>query len=133
VAALLVGLAATTWQWQRAERQTERTRQLAALMAAAFPAGSTAAADSARNAVAWLRQNVANDPDAQRELLAAFRESLIAARKKDVVAPLLGEIIDQLGADERELQVERLAAADDRDGPIAAVLLGIPRSGAASA
>ncbi len=132
LAALLIGLAATTWQWQRAERQTERTRQLAALMAAAFPVDGTKPDDSAHNAVTWLRQNVAHDPDAQRELLIAFRESLIGAGKKDVVAPLLGEIIDQLGAEERERQVARLSAAVDRDSLIAAVLIGIPRSGVTS-
>jgi len=129
---LLIGLTATTWQWQRAERQTERTRQLAALMAAAFPVDGTKPGESARNAVTWLRENVSRDPDAQRELLVAFRESLIAAGKKDVVAPLLGEIIDQLGAEERERQVERLSALGDRDNLIAAVLIGIPRSGVAS-
>lgn len=132
LAALVIGLAATTWQWQRAERQTERTRQLAALMAAAFPVDGTKPGDSAHNAVTWLRQNVAHDPDAQRELLIAFRESLIGAGKKDVVAPLLGEIIDQLGAEERERQVERLSGADDRDSLIAAVLIDIPRSGVTS-
>ncbi len=129
---LLVGLATTTWQWQRAERQTDRTRQLAALMAAAFPAADTPADEGARDAVAWLRRNVELDPDAQRELLVAFRESLIAAGKKEVVAPLLGEIIDQLGAEERDRQVERLVSADDRDSLIAATLIGIPRSGATS-
>jgi len=129
---LLIGLAATTWQWQRAQRQTERTRQLAALMAAAFPAEGTKPVDSTHNAVTWLRENVARDPDAQRELLVAFRESLIGAGKKNVVAPLLGEIIDQLGADERDRQVERLSRAADRDSLVAAVLIGIPRSGAAS-
>ena len=129
---LLVGLATTTWQWQRAERQTDRTRQLAALMAAAFPAADTPAGESARDAVSWLRRNVEHDPDTQRELLVAFRESLIAAGKKEVVVPLLGEIIDQLGAEERDRQVERLFRADDRESLIAATLIGIPRSGAAS-
>jgi hypothetical protein len=131
-AVLLIGLTATTWQWQRAERQTERTRQLAALMAAAFPVDGTKPADSARNAVTWLRQNVAHDPDAQRELLIAFRESLIGAGKKDVVAPLLGEIIDQLGAEEHERQVARLSSASDRDSLIAAALMSIPRGDASS-
>lgn len=142
MAALVLGLATTSWQWQRAERaqrvasaQAERNRQLAGLMAAAFPAGDAEYDEqtrSAQAAVAWLKQHVGRDPDAQREVLTAFREALVAAHKGDAVAALLSEILDQLGEDYRERQVQRLAAKGDRDSLIAAALIGIPRGSAAS-
>lgn len=141
-AALLLGLATTSWQWQRAEReqrvaseQAQHTRDLAGLMAAAFPAGDAQyeqQAESARAAVAWLKQHVGHDPTAQREVLAAFRDALVSAHKGDAVAALLNEILDQLGEDYRERQVQRLAAKGDRDSLIAAALIGIPRGSAAS-
>ncbi len=141
-AALVLGLATTSWQWQRAEHaqrvasaQAERNRQLAGLMAAAFPAGnadSDQQVESARAAVAWLKQHVGRDPAAQREVLAAFRGALVAAHKGDAVAALLNEILDQLGEDYRERQVQRLSAKGDRDSLIAAALIGIPRGSAAS-
>ncbi len=142
-AALVLGLATTSWQWQRAERaqrvasaQAERNRQLAGLMAAAFPTGDPGSyqqqEESARAAVAWLKQYVGRDPAAQREVLAAFREALVAANKGAAVVALLNEIFDQLGEDYRERQVQRLAAKGDRDSLIAAALIGIPRGSAAS-
>ncbi|MBS0194255.1 MAG: serine/threonine protein kinase [Proteobacteria bacterium] len=140
--ALVLGLATTSWQWQRAERaqrmasaQALRTRQLAGLMAAAFPAGNARydqQVDSAHAAVAWLKRNVGNDPVAQREVLAAFRQALVAAHKGDAVTALLNEILDQLGQGYRERQVQRLAAKGDRDSLIAAALIGIPRGDTAS-
>lgn len=129
---LCIGLVTTTWQWQRAERQSERTKQLAGLMAAAFPSGNEGGANSARNAVAWLKKNTTDDAAARAELLAAFQQSLIAAGKRDTVRPLLNETIDQLGADDRARQIGRLAQRTDRDSLVAAVLIGIPR-GAESA
>ena len=142
--AMVLGLAATSWQWQRAEHerieaehekalataQASRMQQLAGLIAAAFPAGESARderANSARNAVAWLKQHVAADPSAQRAVLTSFRQALSAANKGDVVAALVNEIVDQLGEDYREQQVERLAKKGDHDSLIAAALLGIPR------
>jgi hypothetical protein len=152
LAAMLLGLAATSWQWQRAERaraeadrqrslaaaQAERMQQLAGLMAAAFPAGDAARderANSARAAVAWLKQHLADDPSAQRALLASFHKALDNANRKDAVAVLVSEIADQLGDDYRAQQVERLARLGDRDSLIAAALIGIPRGsdGASSA
>jgi len=144
LAALLLGLAATSWQWQRAERalaeadrqkalataEASRMQQLAGLMAAAFPAGESARderANSARNAVAWLKQNAASDPAAERAVLMSFRQALGKAGKSDVVAALVGEIVDQLGEEYREQQVERLASKGDRDSLVAAALIGIPR------
>ena len=143
-AALVAGLMATTWQWRRAESaraeadrqqayaviQAQRVRQLAELTAAAFPSGTAAQeeqATSARHAVAWLKRNLGGDPAAQRALLTAFREALVAAGKGDAVSALLDEIVDQLGAGYRESIVARLAAAGDRDSLIAAALVGIPR------
>jgi hypothetical protein len=142
--AILLGLATTSWQWQRAEREraeadrqealattrASRMQQLAGLMAAAFPAGDSARderANSARNAVAWLKLHVSTDPSAQRAVLTSFRQALNAANKGDVVAALVNEIVDQLGEDYREQQVERLAKKGDRDSLIAAALIGIPR------
>jgi len=144
LAAMLIGLAATSWQWQRAEReraeadqqqalataQATRMRQLAGLMAAAFPTGDSSReerASSARAAVAWLKQNASGDPSTQRAVLTSFREALTVANKADAVAALLSEIVDQLGVDYREQQVERLAQKGDRDSLIAAALIGIPR------
>jgi len=137
LAAMALGLATTSWQWQRAEHeralataQASRMQQLAGLMAAAFPAGESARderASSARNAVAWLKQHVSADPSAQRAVLTSFRQALDAAHKGDVVAALVNEIVDQLGEDYREQQVERLAKKGDRDSLIAAALIGIPR------
>ena len=145
VAAMMLGLATTSWQWQRAEHeraeadrqralataQATRMQQLAGLMAAAFPAGESARdderANSAREAVAWLKQHVSADPAAQRAVLTSFRQALGAANKGDAVIALVSEIVDQLGEDYRELQVERLASKGDRDSLIAAALIGIPR------
>ncbi len=144
LAAMMIGLVATSWQWQRAEReraeadrqqalataQATRIRQLAGLMAAAFPTGESTRderASSARAAVAWLKQHASGDPSAQRAVLTSFREALTAANKGDVVAALLSEIVDQLGVDYRGEQVERLAQKGDRDSLIAAALIGIPR------
>ncbi len=144
VAAMVLGLATTSWQWQRAEHeraeadrqralataQSKGMQQLAGLMAAAFPAGESSRderANSARAAVAWLKQHVGTDPSAQRAVLTSFRQALSAANKDDVVVALVGEIVDQLGEDYRELQVERLASMGDRDSLIAAALIGIPR------
>ncbi|MEO5560960.1 MAG: serine/threonine-protein kinase [Dokdonella sp.] len=145
LASMLIGLASTSWQWQRAERaraqadreqgiasaQSERMRQLAGLMAAAFPAGDAERDErdsSAKHAVAWLKQNFSGDAAAQRALLTSFREALTAASKTDVVATLLSEIVDQLGEEYRQDQVVRLAKKGDRDSLIAAALIGIPRS-----
>ena len=144
LAAMVIGLAATSWQWQRAERerveaarqqalataQAMRMRQLAGLMAAAFPTGEATRderASSARAAVAWLKQNASSDPSTQRAVLTSFREALTAANKADAVAALLSEIVDQLGVDYREQQVERLAQKGDRNSLMAAALIGIPR------
>jgi serine/threonine protein kinase len=144
LAAMAFGLATTSWQWQRAEHerreanqekalataQASQMRQLAGLMAAAFPAGESARderANSARNAVAWLKQHVSDDPSSQRAVLTSFRQALNAAHKGDVVAALVNEIVDQLGENYREQQVERLAKKGDRDSLIAAALIGIPR------
>ena len=144
VAAMVLGLATTSWQWQRAEHEraeADRQRalataqaagmqQLAGLMAATFPAGESSRderANSARSAVAWLKQHVGTDPSAQRAVLTSFRQALSAANKGDVVVALVSEIVDQLGEDYRELQVERLASKGDRDSLIAAALIGIPR------
>lgn len=143
LAALVIGLVATSWQWQRAEReraeaarqqalaiaQAARLHQLAGLLAATFPTGESTRAQrigSARAAVAWLKHN-ASDPSAQRAVLTSFREALSAAGKADAVSALLSEIVDQLGVDYRERQVARLARAGDRDSLIAAALIGIPR------
>lgn len=143
-AAMMIGLATTSWQWQRAEHErVEADRQqalataratgmqrLAGLMAAAFPSGESSRderANSARSAVAWLKQHVGTDPSAQRAVLTSFRQALSAANKSDVVVALVSEIVDQLGEDYRELQVERLAGKGDRDSLIAAALIGIPR------
>ncbi len=144
LAAMVLGLATTSWQWQRAEREraeadhqkvlataeATRMQQLAGLMAAAFPAGDSARderASSAHNAVAWIKQHLAADPTAQRAVLTSFRQALSAANKSDVVAALVGEILNQLGEDYREQQVERLAKKGDRDSLIAATLIGMPR------
>ncbi|MEO6690671.1 MAG: serine/threonine-protein kinase [Dokdonella sp.] len=141
---MLIGLASTGWQWQRAEHaraqadqeqriasaQSERMRQLAGLMAAAFPAGDAARderASSAKHAVAWLKQNLSGDAAAQRALLTSFRAALTAVNKADVVAALLAEIVDQLGEEYRQAQVVRLAQKGDRDSLVAAALIGIPR------
>lgn len=149
---LLIGLATTSWQWRRAEAaraeatvqqglakaQALRMQQLAGLMAAVFPAGDGAfdeRASSARNAVAWLKQHVPNDPVAQRDVLSAFRRALTADGKADVVAVLMTEIANQFGEDYRQAQVARLAKKGDRDSLIAAALIGMPRGadGASSA
>ncbi len=144
LAAMVLGLATTSWQWQRAEHEraeADRQRalataratgmqQLAGLMAATFPAGESSRderANSARSAVAWLKQHVGTDPSAQRAMLTSFRQALSAANKGDVVVALVSEIVDQLGEDYREMQVERLASKVDRDSLIAAALIGIPR------
>jgi len=144
LAALVIGLITTSWQWQRAEHeraeadlqqalataQATRLHQLAGLMAAAFPTGESTGmqrADSARAAVTWLKHHASDDPPAQRAVLTSFREALSAAGKADAVAALLSEIVDQLGVDYRERQVERLARAGDRDSLIAATLIGVPR------
>jgi serine/threonine protein kinase len=142
--AMVLGLATTSWQWRRAEleraeadrqrslatAETSRMQQLAGLMAAAFPAGESARderASSARNAVAWLKQNVAADPSAQRAVLTSFSQALDATNKGDVVDALVGEILNQLGEDYRVQQVVRLASKGDRDSLIAAALIGSPR------
>ena len=142
--ALVIGLITTSWQWQRAEReraeadqqqalataQATRLHQLAGLMAAAFPTGESTGAQrvaSARAAVTWLKHHAPDDPSAQRAVLTSFREALSAAGKADAVSALLTEIVDQLGVDYRERQVERLARVGDRDSLIAAALIGIPR------
>jgi len=142
--AMVIGLVATSWQWQRAERerteadrqqalanaQATRMRQLSGLMAAAFPTGASSReqrVNSARAAVAWLKQNASDDPSAQRAVLTSFREALTAANKADAVAALLGEVVDQLGVDYREQQADRLAQKGDRDSLVAAALIGIPR------
>jgi hypothetical protein len=144
LAAMVLGLATTSWQWQRAEleraeadrqrslatAEASRTQQLAGLMAAAFPAGESARderASSARHAVAWLKQHVAADPSAQRAVLTSFSQALDAANKGDVVDALVGEILNQLGEDYREQQVVRLALGGGRNSLIAAALIGIPR------
>ncbi len=135
-AALVAGLTTTAWQWRRAEHarivaagQAERTRQLAGLMAAAFPnANEEDARASAVAAVAWLKQHVPGDPVAQRAVLTAFRDALVAAHKTDAVAPLLDQIAAQLGADYHAQEVVRLAARGDRDSLLAAALIGIPRT-----
>jgi hypothetical protein len=95
-------------------------------MAAAFPTDA-AHANSAQSAVAWLRQHAAGDPAAQRDLLQSFHQALSVANKGDTVATLVNEIIEQLGEDYRERQVQRLAARGDRDSLLAAALIGIPR------
>lgn len=136
--ALAAGLAATTWQWRRAElaradaaRQQARTAQLAGLTAAAFPQGEgtrAAQAASAGGAIAWLQQHLADDPAAQREVLTAFRAALAQAGKADAVAALLDEIVDRMGADYRERAAWRMLVGRTRDGTIAAALVGLPRS-----
>ncbi|MEO8743353.1 MAG: serine/threonine-protein kinase [Lysobacteraceae bacterium] len=146
--ALSVGLAATSWQWQRAEQarvdaeqqrtlansEAARTRDLAGFMAAAFPMSSLGdgRSDSARDAVAWLKRRAPYDPAMQRAVLTSFRLALVTAGKGDAVAALMNEIIDQLGVGYRDEQVERLAKLGDRDSLIAATLIGIPRGDAAS-
>ncbi|WP_386065934.1 protein kinase [Tahibacter sp. UC22_41] len=144
LAALVIGLVTTSWQWQRAEHeraaadrqqalataQAAHLHRLAGLMAAAFPTGESTRAQrvtSARAAVAWLKHNAPDDPSAQRAVLTSFREALSAAGKADAVSVLLNEIVDQLGVGYRERQVERLARAGDRDSLIAAALIGLPR------
>lgn len=144
VTLLLVGLGATNWQRARTEvalaeaskqriiaaGEAERSRQLAGLMAAAFPsekATQDARVDSARDAVAWLKQHAASDPATQRSVLTAFRQALTTEGKSDAIDTLFGEIIDQLGEDYREAEVTRLVKAADRDSLIAAGLIGMPR------
>ena len=144
LALLLAGLGATNWQRARAEAafaeasrqriiaasEAGRSRQLAGLMAAAFPsekAAQDARADSARDAVAWLKQHTDGDPAAQRSVLTAFRQALAAEGKSDAIDTLFAEILDQLGQDYREAEVARLVKAADRDSLIAAGLIGIPR------
>jgi hypothetical protein len=144
IALLLAGLGATNWQRARAQlalaeaskqrviaaSEAERSRQLAGLMAAAFPseqASHEARVASARDAVAWLKQHTAGDPVAQRSVLTAFREALTTEGKSDAIDALFGEILDQLGEDYREAEVTRLVKAADRDSLIAAGLIGIPR------
>lgn len=127
---LLIGLAATSWQWRQADVARARAQQLAGLMAAAFPTGEQLRDEqlpSARNAVAWLKQHTANDPTAQRAVLTAFRQALVAEHKGDAVTALFTEIVDQFGEDYRQTQVERLAKKGDRDSLIAAALIGLPR------
>lgn len=137
--ALCGGLAATAWQWQRAQAalataesarqqssaRAERLRQLAGLMAASFPSGSASEAQrrsGAEAAMAWLKRET-TDPAAQRELLDAFGQALRSAGKEDAVETLLAEIIRQLGQDYRREQLQQLIIRHDRDSLIAAVLL----------
>lgn len=144
LAAMIIGLATTTWQRDRADRalveaarqqaltqvQVVRSQRLAGLMAAAFPANENAEyanrANSARSAVAWLKATVGKDPGAQRDILTAFRDALADAGKHEGVDALMHEIVDQLGEDFRLQQVTRLLARGDRDSLIAAGLIGIP-------
>lgn len=136
-ATLVAGLAATTWQWRRAEdarsdaaRQKTRLAQLAGLTAAAFPAGEgtrETTAASATQAIAWLERHVGGDPAAQREVLAAFRAALAAEGKADAVAALVDGIVDRLGDDYRTRAAERLVEAGTRDDLAAAVLVDLPR------
>ncbi|UXI70112.1 serine/threonine-protein kinase [Tahibacter amnicola] len=140
IAALIGGLAATLWQWRRAEtariaahesqlqthQESRRVAHLSGLLAAAFPAGAGEERErSARRSVAWLKQALRGDAAAQGEVLARFREALTAAGNGDAVNDLVSQIAAQLGEDYRRTQIDTLAGSSDRDHWIAAALIGI--------
>ena len=95
--ALLGGLAASTWQWRRAENAAERsarvTRYLTELLASANPdqnAGQMPSVlrllDTSRGEVA---KRFAEDPDTLEHLLGVYGETYNALNRFDIAIPLV--------------------------------------------
>jgi tRNA A-37 threonylcarbamoyl transferase component Bud32 len=113
----------------RAEAQMRRSQQLAALIAHAFPAGSvkaeTAALEgAAKRVVAWMGQELADQPASQGELLMALLDALDAADNPAAAQALLLPLFEQLGvAHRRQSAAAYLAAGGQRQRLYAAMLL----------
>lgn len=117
VLALLLGTAATAWQWREASAQrdaalAQRERAtLASEIGAHLFTFAGEEDDRAADLLGWLRQRLAGDENRQADALAAFAASVDGENRNYTETLLLG-VIEQLGGDYRQRMIEALQQGD---------------------
>jgi len=129
--ALVVGAAATTWQWQEASMQrddakAERDRANIASETGAY-LFAYEGKERARDLIAWLRKRLPGNEERQADALAAFAAS-VDAENHESAEQLLVKVIEVLGADYRSQVIQALQAGKHPDRHVFASMLGVDKS-----
>jgi len=119
--ALIVGTAATTWQWR--EAATQRDRAGIAGEIGAHLLGYKGDDDKrAEDLISWLRKRLPGDENAQADALTDFT-TFVDAQSRNNAEELLVALIRTQGADYRQQMMKALEAGSDPDRYIYAALL----------
>ncbi|MEO7251028.1 MAG: serine/threonine-protein kinase, partial [Arenimonas sp.] len=126
--ALVVGAAATTWQWKEAAAQrdaakAERDRATIASETGAFLYAYDGN-DRARDLIAWLRKRLPGDEARQADALTAFAAS-VDREKHHSAEDLLVNVIDVLGIDYRRRVIQALEAGSDKYRHVYSAMLAL--------
>ena len=136
--ALLLGSAATTWQWrqaaahrdaaEKAERFAKSERDRATIASElgaylyAYGGDSKDTAGRARSVISWLRKRFPNDEARQADALTGFAKS-VGDQSPHESESLLYTIIEVLGVDYRHQVIKALQAGTDRNRYVYSAML----------
>jgi len=111
VLALLIGAAATTWQWKHASAERDRAT-IASEIGAHLFAYKGDEDKRTEDLLAWLRKRLPGDESQQADALTAFTAS-VKGQSADAAATLASKIVWVLGSDYRRQTIRALEAASD--------------------
>jgi hypothetical protein len=109
--ALVVGAAATTWQWREALSQRDRA-EIASEIGAHLFAYKGEEDKRAEDLINWLRKRLPGDENRQADALAAFAYS-VNGTSPDATATLINKVVEVLGTDYRRQMIKALEAGSD--------------------
>jgi hypothetical protein len=126
VIALLVGAAATSWQWREAVTQRDATKAERDRATIASQTGAFLFAydgkDRAGDLIAWLRTRLPGDERAQTEALTGFATA-VNRENSGSAQDLLFNVVVVLGADYRRRVIQALEAGSDKYRHLYAAML----------
>jgi hypothetical protein len=108
---LIVGAAATAWQWRQAVAERDRAT-IASEIGAHLFAYKGEDNKRAEDLIDWLRNRLPGDENRQADALAAFAAS-VDAEGRETADPLFARVTDVLGADYRRQMIQALSAGSD--------------------
>lgn len=111
VLALVIGAAATTWQWKQAAAQRDRA-QIAGEIGAHLFAYRGDEDKRTDELLDWLRNRLPGDESRQAGALTAFTAS-VSGQNADAAATLTSKVVGVLGSDYRRQMIRALEATSD--------------------